>query len=136
MISIHAAHAGCDSAPFGVPDSANLYFNPRSPCGLRLQISFFVGFANKKIRICFINLVVFTISKKRSYKLLFFYFKYQKNKLIVGANGRAFAVNFHFAPFPHITPITFIILHNMRSQIINTPSALYPTFIPKCSTLV
>ena len=36
FISIHAAHAGCDrSRNFPLP--AVQYFNPRSPCGLRLD---------------------------------------------------------------------------------------------------
>ena len=35
VISIHAAHAGCDVSPVLSLHRVSVYFNPRSPCGLR-----------------------------------------------------------------------------------------------------
>ena len=37
IISIHAPHAGCDSSVYPA-SSANCYFNPRTPCGVRPHI--------------------------------------------------------------------------------------------------
>ena len=41
-ISIHAAHAGCDNHIL-LPSDMQSNFNPRSPCGLRLQIQRIIG---------------------------------------------------------------------------------------------
>ena len=38
-ISIHAPLAGCDS-PTGAPKQPHMYFNPRTPCGVRLNKMF------------------------------------------------------------------------------------------------
>ena len=34
-ISIHAPHAGCDTAWMPLPEAYGKYFNPRTPCGVR-----------------------------------------------------------------------------------------------------